>query len=47
MQNWHPNMTTFEILGRIGHVAYQLALHPNLRIHDVFHISLLKKYVVD
>ena len=37
----------FENLARIGHVAYQLALLPNIIIHDVFHISLLKKYVVD
>ena len=35
----------FEILSRIGQVAYQLALPPNLRVHNVFHISILKKYV--
>ena len=37
----------FEILSRIGQVAYQLALPPNLRVHNVFHISVLKKYVHD
>ena len=37
----------FEILGRVGPVAYQLALPHNLRIHNVFHISILKKYVHD
>jgi hypothetical protein len=37
----------FEILARIGHVAYQLSLLANLRIHNVFHVSLLKKYVHD
>ena len=37
----------FEILARIGPVAYQLALPPNLRIHNVFHVSLLKKYIHD
>ena len=37
----------FEILFRIGHVAYQLALPPNLRVHNVFHIFVLKKYVHD
>ena len=38
---------TFEILSRIGQVAYELALPPNLRVHNVFHISVLKKYVHD
>ena len=37
----------FEILSRIGQVAYQLALPPNLKVHNVFHISVLKKYVHD
>ena len=37
----------FEILSMIGHVAYQLALPLNLRVHNVFHISVLKKYVHD
>ena len=37
----------FKILSRIGQVAYQLALPPNLRVHNVFHISVLKKYVHD
>jgi hypothetical protein len=37
----------FEILARIGPIAYQLALPTNLRIHNVFHVSLLKKYIHD
>ena len=37
----------FEILSKIEHVAYQLALPPNLKVHNVFHISVLKKYVHD
>src|SRR5713226_3795290 len=37
----------FEILSNIGKVAYQLALPPNLRVHNVFHISVLNKYVHD
>jgi hypothetical protein len=37
----------FEVLARIGPVAYQLALPTNLKVHNVFHISLLKKYVHD
>ena len=37
----------FEILSRIGQVAYQLALPLNLRVHNVFHIYVLKKYVHD
>ena len=37
----------FEILSRIGQVAYQLALPPNLRVHNVFHIFVLMKYFHD
>ena len=38
----------FEILTKRGPVAYQLALPPNLsRLHDVFHVSQLKKYQPD
>ena len=35
----------FEILSRMGQLAYQLALLPNLKVHNVFHIYVLKKYV--
>ncbi|XP_015081238.1 uncharacterized protein LOC107024790 [Solanum pennellii] len=36
---------TFEIVKRIGEVAYQLSLPPGLSgVHPVFHISMLKKY---
>lgn len=38
----------FEILERIREVAYRLALPPILsRVHNVFHISMLRKYVPD
>ena len=37
----------FEILSRIGRVEYQLGLSPNLKVNNVFHISMLKKYVHD
>ena len=29
----------------MGEQSYQLALPPQLHVHDVFHFSLLKKYV--
>ncbi|KAJ4976462.1 hypothetical protein NE237_001568 [Protea cynaroides] len=38
----------YEILSRCGKVAYQLALPPAMSsVHNVFHVSLLKKYVRD
>ena len=38
----------YEIIERVGVVAYRLALPPELsRIHNVFHVSMLRKYVPD
>ncbi|CAL8155924.1 unnamed protein product [Prunus armeniaca] len=38
----------FEILERIGEVAYKLALPPQLsNIHNVFHVSMLRRYEPD
>ncbi|GKV08457.1 hypothetical protein SLEP1_g20080 [Rubroshorea leprosula] len=38
----------YPILERIGEVAYRLELLGNLAdVHDVFHVSLLQKYVLD
>ncbi|XP_070026135.1 uncharacterized protein [Nicotiana sylvestris] len=35
----------FEILDRVGEVAYRLALPPGLSIvHPVFHVSMFRKY---
>jgi hypothetical protein len=34
----------FKVTKRIGKVAYKLDLPPNLRMHNVFHVQLLKKY---
>ncbi|XP_055829654.1 uncharacterized protein LOC129898957, partial [Solanum dulcamara] len=38
----------FEILRRVGGVAYKLALPPKLSaVHPVFHVSILRKYIPD
>ena len=38
----------YQILERIGPVAYRLALPPSLsEVHDVFHVSQLRKCVAD
>jgi hypothetical protein len=37
----------FEILDIIGPVAYMISLHFSMNVHNVFHVSLLKKYVHD
>jgi hypothetical protein len=37
----------FEILESIGPVAYMLALPASMTVHNVFHVSFLKKYILD
>jgi hypothetical protein len=37
----------FEIPERIGPIAYMIALPTSMSIHNVFHVSLLKKYIPD
>ncbi|XP_070045188.1 uncharacterized protein [Nicotiana tomentosiformis] len=38
----------FELLERVGDVAYRLALPPSLSgVHPVFHVSMLQKYYGD
>ncbi|RVX04228.1 Transposon Ty3-G Gag-Pol polyprotein [Vitis vinifera] len=38
----------FEVLERVGTLAYKVALPPSLsKIHNVFHVSTLRKYIYD
>ncbi|MCI47317.1 hypothetical protein A2U01_0068558, partial [Trifolium medium] len=38
----------FQIIERVGEVAYRLALPPAMSgVHDVFHVSQLRKFVPD
>ena len=38
----------FEVLERVGIVAYRLALPPSLSsVHDVFHVSMLRNHTPD
>ncbi|GAA0159504.1 hypothetical protein LIER_16260 [Lithospermum erythrorhizon] len=45
----HPRYVgPFEILEKVGNLAYQIALPPRLsRVHDMFHVSMLRKYVYE
>ena len=41
-------MGPYDIIERIGTTAYRIALPPQLsKVHDVFHVSQLKKYHPD
>eukprot|EP00253_Pinus_taeda_P032736 PITA_32736 len=37
----------FQVLARVGSVAYQLALPSHIHVHNVFHVLVLKIYVYD
>ena len=38
----------YEIMSKVGLIAYRLKLPPELsRIHDTFHVSMLRKYIPD
>ena len=38
----------YEIVRKVGPIAYKLKLPPELsRIHDTFHLSMLRKYILD
>ena len=38
----------YEVIEKVGPVAYRLALPPNLeKIYDVFHVSMLRRYRSD
>ena len=38
----------YEILSKVGPVAYKLKLPPELsKIHDTFHVSMLRNYIPD
>jgi hypothetical protein len=37
----------FEILERIGPIAYMIAIPSSMTVHNVFHVSVIKKYIPD
>ena len=38
----------YEIIARMGPIAYRLDLPPELsKVHNMFHVSMLRKYILD
>ena len=39
---------SYEVIEKVGPVAYRLALPPELeKIHNIFHVSMLRRYKLD
>jgi hypothetical protein len=45
LESWYCG--PFEVLYRVGLVAYRITLPPIVKAHNFSHVSLLKKYVHD
>ena len=43
----HKYEDPFKIVAKVGKISYKLELPPHLRIHPVFHASVLKSYHED
>ena len=37
----------FQVLARVGPLSYELTLPSHIRIQNVFHVFILKKYIYD
>ena len=43
----HRSYGPFEIIAKVGPVAYHLSLPTSIKVHNLFHIYILKRYVHD
>ena len=44
---WPKFIGPFQVIRQIGKVAYELALPTNMKVHPIFHVSLLKAWKSD
>jgi hypothetical protein len=45
--SYYPRLLVLKVLKRVGKVSYEIGLPDHMKIHNVFHVSLLQPYKSD